>query len=84
MVGRGTTIDKVYKTVSKLYATAGWPSLFVTSGGWQAPMIDTENKVTGIVNLKDLEDTEYWEVIEIPKEKHFFIEKLFDKEFRIE
>ena len=84
MVGRGTTIDKVYKTVSKLYATGGWPSLFVTSGSWQAPMIDTENKVTGIVNLKDLEDTEYWEVIEVPDEKHFFFFFFFDEDYTVE
>jgi hypothetical protein len=42
VVGKGTTIDKIYKTVGKLYATGGWPSMLVTSGSWQAPMVDAE------------------------------------------
>ena len=80
-----TTIDKVYKTVGKLYVTGGSISLYVTSGDWFAPMIDLENKIIGIVNLKDLKDTGYWEIMEVaPREKYELIKIVFNEEFTIE
>jgi len=80
-----TTIDKIYKTVGKLYETVTSPSLFVTSGNWLVPMIDTDYKFVDITNLKIFEDTVYWNVQEpIKWNCQDFIMMIFDKEYRVD